>query len=148
MLNKSGKTDGFIIAAMSTLIESPKNEITIYCSGFSNDDLAELELFLEAQPEVVGVHRLYQVRDDAPGKDTLGYLADLVYHFVVEVTKGVARSVVANAILEQIKARFPARRTAPVNAAALGKQDDQEYEWVLGWDGGEIKSVKRPRSDD
>jgi hypothetical protein len=131
---------------MSTLIESPKNEISIYCSGLSNEDLAELELFLGTQPGVVGVHRRYQVRDHAPSKDTLGFLTGPVYHFVVEVTKGMARSVIANAILEQIKTRFPAKKTAQVDAS-LEKQD-QEYEWVLGWDGSQIRSVKRPRTDD
>jgi hypothetical protein len=133
---------------MSELIESPRNEITIEFSGLTVEERDELETFLRAQPEVQDVRRRYQVRDHAPDQDTLGLITHVVYHFALDLAKGVARSVAANAILERLKARFPSKAPAQTKPHHQEDKVDQEYEWTLRWEGQILRSVKRPVSDD
>jgi hypothetical protein len=92
---------------MSELIESPGNEIAVEFPGLSAEERDELETFLTAQPEVQDVRRRYQVRDHAPGQDTLGLITHVVYHLALELAKGVVRTVAANVILKRLKAGCP-----------------------------------------
>jgi hypothetical protein len=66
---------------MTVLFESPRNEVVIKFKNVSNDEKAEIETFLKAQPDVKELRHRKLTLDHAPGAGALGLIlaqSDLV----------------------------------------------------------------------
>ena len=61
----------------SKFVEPPKNEVTIECPSFSDEEKMELETFLKSQPGVQSVRHQMYVMDSGVDRDTLGLITHL-----------------------------------------------------------------------
>lgn len=130
---------------MTDLFESPRNEVVIKFKNLSNDETAEIETFLKAQPDVKELsHRIYTM-DHAPEAGTLGLIL-AQWDLVVVVSDSIKEA--APYVAPLLIAFLAARRQRMEKDKETKKREDEDTELVPLVDGSgrTITVVKRFRT--